>query len=667
MVDNSSFISKFPYTSKYCRDLTLLSEEDLLLPKFFCRDDILQKVISVLNRKIKNNIIIIGEPGVGKTSIVESLAKKIAYGEIPSLMDKHIFSLDIVQLIAGSKLRGQLEERLVNFTNEIRSSNQIILFIDEIHNIAINNEGAINIANMLKPMLSKNEIQCIGTTTYNEYTKYFVNNDPALTRRFQTLVLEEPDVKETIQILKNIKSSYENYHNVKYNSLVIKACVELSQRYINNKNFPDKAIDILDEVGAYVSTKNSKKNTKIYPIIQKIIELKKHKSECIKAQNFEEAAVLRDQIKSLRVKLLCIKNNLKTSIKTGFVNVDDVINIVSQYTKIPYDNILSWYNENASNDRLNKIRDKIYSDIVGQEQAINSILKTITSSQLSKNNSKITKSFLIVGPKGCGKTQFVKLLAKYYVNIPEAFIKIDMDDYKDQYNTLSRLVGAPPGYVGFEKGGILSSTIQKYPYCIILFDNMTPNNKEVRNIIIQMMENGYIINEFGNKVSCKNVMIFITISMNSNTINNNVLGFNDNMITNYQRKQKIDQYLEKIFGLEFINCISNISVFEQLTEDNIKSISKICSQKLINKIGEKGYKIVLSDSVTDFITKISYIPSFGAKYVEYNIKQYLESSILEYIMTNKVKSKQTIYIDVENDKIVFKTLTNNNSQNDEQH
>ncbi len=627
--------SKTPVLDNFGRDLTQLAEQDKMDP-IVGRDKEIERVAQILSRRKKNNPILIGEPGVGKTAIAEGLALRIIQKKVSRvLFGKRVVTLDLASLVAGTKYRGQFEERMKAVMNELEKNKEVILFIDELHTIvgAGGASGSLDASNMFKPALARGEIQCVGATTLDEYRQY-IEKDGALARRFQMVMVDPTSVEETIEILDNIKEKYEQHHHVNYTEDAIKACVQLSDRYISDRFLPDKAIDVMDEAGARVHLKNIHVPKEITKLEDSIENIKKEKNKVVKSQKYEEAAQLRDKEKKLiaeldRAKALWEEEN-KT--KRYMVNEDNIAEVIGMMTGIPTKRIA----EKEGTKLLNMSED-LQSKIIGQDEAISKLTKAIQRTRVGlKDPQKPIGSFVFLGPTGVGKTELAKELARFLFDKDEALIRIDMSEYMEKFS-ISRLVGAPPGYVGYEEGGQLTEKVRRKPYSVILLDEIEKAHPDVFNILLQVLDDGVLTDGLGRKVDFRNTIIIMTSNIGVQDLKNfgEGIGFatkarkdgKDEMM-----KATIQNALKKTFRPEFLNRLDDIIVFNALGREDIHKIIDISLGKLFQRITALGYTVELTKKAKDFIAEKGYDPQYGARPLNRAIQKYIEDPIAEEIL-----------------------------------
>lgn len=629
---------KTPVLDNFGRDLTKLAMEDKLDP-IIGREKEIQRVSQILARRKKNNPVLIGEPGVGKTAIVEGLALRIVQRKVPrTLLDKRIVSLDLASLVAGTKYRGQFEERMKALLNELERARDVILFIDELHTIvgAGGASGSLDASNIFKPALSRGEIQCIGATTLDEYRQY-IEKDGALERRFQKVLIDPPTPSETREILEKIKDRYEEHHNVKYTADAIEACVRLSDRYITDRYFPDKAIDVLDEAGARVHLANISVPKNIIELEEKIEEIRRQKNFVVKSQNFEEAARLRDLEKRLQQDLEKAKLEWEVkSSETYFpVTEDDVADVVSMMTGIPVNKIAE-----SETEKLMKLPEELKKLVVGQDEAIDHLTKAIRRARAGlKDPRRPIGSFMFLGPTGVGKTELAKALARVLFNSEDALIRIDMSEYMEKFS-VSRLVGAPPGYVGYEEGGQLTEKVRRRPYSIVLLDEIEKAHPEVFNILLQVFDDGILTDGLGRRVDFKNTIIIMTSNVGTKDLKiGSKLGFVEptNEDEYLAIKTSIEDAIKRLFNPEFINRIDDFIIFRKLTKDHIYQIIDIQLEELRKRLKDRSLTLELTKQAKDFLVEKGYDEKYGARPLKRALMQYVEDELAEVLLIRKEK------------------------------
>ena len=650
--------SKTPILDNFSKDITKLAEEGKLDP-IIGRDKEIQRVAQILCRRKKNNPVLIGPAGGGKTSLVDGLAQKIKDGKAPRfLQNKRIVSLDMSSVVAGTKYRGQFEERMKGILDELVGNKDVILFIDELHTIvgAGNSQGNLDASNIFKPALSRGEIQIIGATTLDEF-RTNIEKDAALTRRFQQVLINPPTSEETLHILENIKSRYEDFHKVRYTNDSLTECVRLAERYITDREFPDKAIDILDEAGAKAQI-NLKPSKEILDIESRISEIKEEKINVVKSQKYEEAAKLRDEEKHLKERLEEAKKIWEFDIakRKSLVDDNDIAEVVSMMTSIPL-NKLSL----KENKRLLDLEKILDNKIIGQSEAIEKIAKALRRSRVGiKNPNKPLATFLFLGPTGVGKTFLAKTLADHVFGSEESLIRIDMSEFQEKFN-VSRLIGSPPGYVGHEDGGQLTEKVRRRPYSVVLFDEIEKAHPDVFNLLLQMLDEGHMTDSLGRKINFKNCMIILTSNIGVRQLQDFGVGvgFQTKAKTEsaeIEKKSVIEKELKKKFAPEFINRLDDIIMFNSLNEKDLKKIVDLELVSIEKRINEIGYKVKFNKTVKDFLSEKGYDDKFGARPLNRCIQKYIEDVIAEEILKGVIKEGQTIEltVDKENDKIIVK-------------
>jgi ATP-dependent Clp protease ATP-binding subunit ClpC len=623
------------------------------------RETEIERVSQILSRRKKNNPILIGEPGVGKTAIVEGLALRIIQRKVSRvLFDKRVVSLDLAALVAGTKYRGQFEERMKAIMNELEKNRDVILFIDEIHTIvgAGGASGSLDASNIFKPALARGELQCIGASTLDEYRMY-IEKDGALDRRFQKVMVEQPSVAETIEILNNIKSKYEDYHNVIYDEEAIDACVKLSDRYMTDRLLPDKAIDVLDEVGARVHLKNINVPQEVIELEKKIDEIKHEKNKVVKSQRFEEAASLRDTEKRLQEELEKAKADWEEESKNKRypINEEAIAEVVSMMTGIPVKRMVQ-----EETDKLRRMGEDLKAAVIGQDEAISKVVKAIQRNRVGlKDPKKPIGTFIFLGPTGVGKTELARSLARYMFDSEDALIRIDMSEYMEKF-TVSRLIGAPPGYVGYEEGGQLTEKVRRKPYSVILLDEIEKAHPDIYNILLQVLDDGVLTDGLGRKIDFKNTMIIMTSNIGARQLKDFGAGVGFTTASRIEHAEEnskavIEKALKRTFSPEFLNRIDDVVIFNQLTEDNIFSIIDILMKGVTKRLENLGLKLELTEEAKKFISEKGYDSQFGARPLHRAIQKYLEDPLAEEILNMNVKNGDILLasLDKENSKIVF--------------
>ena len=650
--------SKTPVLDNFGRDITRLAEMNSLDP-IIGRDTEIERVSQILSRRKKNNPILIGEPGVGKTAIVEGLALRIIQRKVSRvLFDKRVVSLDLAALVAGTKYRGQFEERMKAIMNELEKNRDVILFIDEIHTIvgAGGASGSLDASNIFKPALARGELQCIGASTLDEYRMY-IEKDGALDRRFQKVMIEQPSVDETIQILTNIKSKYEDYHNVTYTDEAIEACVKLSDRYMTDRLLPDKAIDVLDEVGARVHLKNINVPEEVLGLEKKIEDIKLEKNKVVKSQRFEEAASLRDTEKRLQEELEKAKADWEEESKHRRFPIDEeaIAEVVSMMTGIPVKRMVQ-----AETEKLRKMATDLTEAVVGQDEAIQKVVKAIQRNRVGlKDPKKPIGTFIFLGPTGVGKTELARALARYMFDSDDALIRIDMSEYMEKF-TVSRLIGAPPGYVGYEEGGQLTEKVRRKPYSVILLDEIEKAHPDIYNILLQVLDDGILTDGLGRKIDFKNTTIIMTSNIGARQLKDFGEGVGFQTATRIQNadennKAVIEKSLKRTFSPEFLNRIDDVVIFNHLTEENIFAIIDIIMKAVTKRLHNLGLSLELTEEAKKFISDKGYDSQFGARPLHRAIQKYLEDPLAEEILNMNIKTGDVLIakLDKENSKIHF--------------
>ena len=640
-----------PVLDNFSRDLNKLAEAGKLDP-VIGRDREILRIAQILSRRKKNNPIIIGEPGCGKTAIVEGLAMKIVNGDCPrNLLDKRLVNLDLTSVVAGTKYRGQFEERMKVIIEELQANPNIIVFIDEIHTLvgSGNSSGSMDGSNIFKPALSRGEIQVIGATTLDEFRKN-IEKDGALERRFQKVIVEPSSVVETIQILKNVRDKYESYHKVVYSDEVIETCVKLAERYITDREFPDKAFDIMDEVGARMQTE-LKVPESIEELKRKAAELKQQKLDVVKKQNYEQAAQLRDKEKKLLDKLEQEKQKFEEQMSKDKqkISLDDVYDVVSNMTKIPV-NKMSTDDSKA----LLNLDKQIVGTVIGQDAAVIKVAKSIKRNRLGiKDPNRPIGSFIFLGSTGVGKTHLAKQLAKEMFGSEDSLIRVDMSEYQEKH-TVSKLVGAPPGYVGYEEGGLLTEKVKNKPYSVILFDEVEKAHKDVFTVLLQILDDGHVTDSLGRKINFKNTLIILTSNLGVKKLQDfgTGIGFSNNTYSNEEAKKEVlMKEMKNFFSPEFINRIDDTIVFNSLSQEDIKKITDIELKKLMKRLEEMKYKISYDESLLDYLSKIGYDEVYGARPLKRAIQDKVEDLLSEEVLTDKIIPGKTYVIKVENEEV----------------
>lgn len=655
----SAVKTKTPVLNNFGRDITHLAEMGSLDP-IVGRENEIERVSQILSRRKKNNPILIGEPGVGKTAIVEGLALRIVQRKVSRvLFNKRVVSLDLAALVAGTKYRGQFEERMKAIMNELEKNRDVILFIDEIHTIvgAGGASGSLDASNIFKPALARGELQCIGASTLDEYRMH-IEKDGALDRRFQKVLVEQPSVEETIEILNNIKNKYEDFHNVSYSSDAIEACVKLSDRYMTDKLLPDKAIDVLDEVGARKHIKNINVPPAILDLEKKIEDIKLEKNKVVKSQKFEEAASLRDTEKRYQEQLEKAKSDWEEESKHKRypIEEEDIAEVVHMMTGIPVKKMVQ-----AETDKLRHMGQDLKGAVVGQEDAIIKVVKAIQRNRVGlKDPKKPIGTFIFLGPTGVGKTELARSLAKQMFDSEDALIRIDMSEYMEKF-TVSRLIGAPPGYVGYEEGGQLTEKVRRKPYSVILLDEIEKAHPDIYNILLQVLDDGQLTDGLGRKVDFKNTMIIMTSNIGARQLKD--FGDGVGFATASRKAQEeenskaiIEKALKRTFSPEFLNRIDDVVIFNSLTKENIFEIIDILMKGVYARLNTLGYTLEITPEAKDFIAEKGYDSQFGARPLHRSIQKYLEDPLAEEILNGTIKAGQVMVADLDKEKqtIIFK-------------
>tara|TARA_B100001750_G_scaffold224311_1_gene215260 strand:- start:5861 stop:8350 length:2490 start_codon:yes stop_codon:yes gene_type:complete len=662
-VSKKSSVSKTPALDHFSRDITLLAENGDLDP-VIGREEEIERVAQILTRRKKNNPVLIGEPGVGKTAIIEGLAQRIVLKEVPRLLhNKRILSLDLPAIVAGTKYRGQFEERLKTIMVELESAENIIIFIDELHTIvgAGGASGSLDASNMFKPSLARGDIHCIGATTLDEFRKY-VEKDGALERRFQKITVNPPSIEESIEILQGLQNSYENHHNVSYDEKAIEACVYLSHRYISDKFLPDKAIDILDESGSRAHMLNMDVPQDLIDLELKIEKLRRQKEEVIVAQKYEDAAAIRDKEQTLLSKLETLQNKwYRDDTKNRFVvteeNVADVVSLVSG---IPVNKVAQ-----SESQKLLRMKDELHKSIIGQNEAIDSITRSIQRARTGlKSHKRPIGVFMFLGPTGVGKTELAKVLANYLFSHSESLIKIDMSEYGERFS-VSRLIGAPPGYVGYEEGGELTEKVRRNPYSVILFDEFEKAHLDITNILLQLFDEGVLTDGLGRKVDFRNTIIIMTSNLGTKDIKSDSRygfikktdGFDYENI-----KSTIIENVKNVFSPELLNRIDEKIVFHTLGMDDVLSIVDLQLKELFYNLEKIGIDINITKRARKLLAKLGFHNEYGARNLRRTIQNYIEDSISELLLENKFIQGDKITVDIKKNEFTFSSNKKNSAQ-----
>lgn len=641
--------SKTPVLDNFGRDLTKLAEDNKLDP-IVGREKEIERVSQILSRRKKNNPILIGEPGVGKSAIAEGLALRIVQRKVSRvLFNKRVVTLDLASLVAGTKYRGQFEERMKAVMNELEKSPDVILFIDEIHTLvgAGGASGSLDASNMFKPALARGEIQCIGATTLDEYRQY-IEKDGALERRFQKVLIEPTSIDETVQILKNIKEKYEEHHNVNYTDDAVLSCVHLTDRYISDRHLPDKAIDALDEAGSRVHITNINVPKAIIEIEKKIEDIKEEKNRVVRSQRYEEAAKLRDTERQLIEQLEAEKRKWEEETKNHreTVTEENVAEVVAMMTGVPTQRIA----QNES-DRLVKMDEELKGSVVGQDEAIQKVVKAIRRNRAGlKDPDKPIGTFIFLGPTGVGKTQLAKVLARYLFDKEDALIRIDMSEYMEKF-AVSRLIGAPPGYVGYEEGGQLTEKVRRRPYSVVLLDEIEKAHPDVFNLLLQVLDDGQITDSLGRKIDFRNTIVIMTSNIGSRQLKDfgQGVGFSTKakeMQAEDYAKGVIEKALKNAFAPEFLNRIDDVVLFNNLKKEDIHQIIDIELKSLFSRVTDMGYVLSLSDAAKSFIAEKGFDDRYGARPLKRAIQKYLEDPMAEEIIKANIDEGDELHADL---------------------
>src|SRR5690242_3508673 len=639
--------SKTPALDHFCRDLTQLAAEGQLDPTIG-REKEIERVMEILTRRKKNNPVLIGEPGVGKTAIVEGLAQLIANGECPdSLREHRVLSLDMAAVIAGTKYRGQFEERLKAVMNEIAQNKNIILFIDELHTLvgAGAAEGAIDASNMLKPALARGELQCVGASTLNEYRKY-IEKDGALERRFQTVIVEPPTVDETVEILKGLRGKYEEHHKVTIPDMTLHAAAKMSERYITDRFLPDKAIDVIDEAGARARLATQAPPPEVTALKTQLEGVNTEKEAAVRDQNFERAASLRDQEKEISADIRKKQEDWQKHRQSHrpVLGEDEVSFIVSRWTGIPVMRL-----QEAETARLLRMEDELHASVVAQEEAIKALARSIRRSRAGlKDPNRPIGSFIFSGPTGVGKTEVARALAKFLFADPQALIRVDMSEYMEKFS-VSRLIGAPPGYVGYEDSGTLTKAVRRKPYSVVLLDEIEKAHPDVFNILLQVLDEGHLTDNYGRVIDFKNTVVIMTSNVGARDISKGRgLGFHaPDMKSNFERiAEKVKEELKVVFNPEFLNRLDDVIVFHPLSREHIAQIVGILLKDVRKRLAEEELTLTLTDAATDFLVKQGYDEAYGARPLKRAIQRYIEDPLSEKILLGEFTRGDEIEVDV---------------------
>ena len=647
--------STTPVLDNFSRDLIKLAEQGKLDP-VIGREKEIQRIAQILSRRKKNNPIIVGEPGAGKTAIVEGLAMKIFEGDCPqNLCEKRIVSLDMTSIVAGTKYRGQFEERLKVILEELHNNPDIIVFIDEIHTIigAGNSSGSLDASNIFKPALARGELQCIGATTLDEYREH-IEKDGALDRRFQKVIVDGATPEQTLEILKRLKFQYEKHHKVSYSDKALEACVQLAGRYITDREFPDKAIDILDEVGA-----KSQINVKFPELIDQLkleaVNIKDEKLLVVKQQRYEDAAQLRDKEKKILKKLEEEKKKFESEQQNNrqIITEDMVYEVVSMMTKIPISKLTS-----DEAEALLDLEKNLSKSVIGQKEAVSKISKSIRRNRVGiKDPNRPIGSFIFLGSTGVGKTHLAKRLAEEIFGDPEALIRVDMSEYQEKYS-MSRLIGSPPGYVGYNEGGQLTEAVKNKPYSVVLFDEVEKANKDIFHLLLQMLDDGFLTDSFGRKINFKNTLIIMTSNIGVKRLQDfgTGVGFDTNSRSGNNEELKksfLQKELKNFFTPEFLNRVDEIVVFNPLKEEEVKMIVDIELQKLLDRLTKMGYTININDEVRSHISKIGFDEKYGARPIKRAIQEQIEDLISEEVLRKRITTEGEYKLVLKEEEVVL--------------
>ncbi|MDY7020404.1 MAG: ATP-dependent Clp protease ATP-binding subunit [Cyanobacteriota bacterium] len=646
--------TKTPTLDEFGSNLTQMASEAKLDPVVGRQKEI-ERVIQILGRRTKNNPVLIGEPGVGKTAIAEGLAQRIAQNDVPDILEeKRVVTLDIGLLVAGTKYRGEFEERLKKIMDEIRSAGNVILVIDEVHTLigAGAAEGAIDAANILKPALARGELQCIGATTLDEYRKH-IERDAALERRFQPVMVGEPSVTETVEILYGLRERYEQHHKLKIIDEALEAAAKLSDRYISDRYLPDKAIDLIDEAGSRVRLINSQLPPAAKELDKELRQVLKEKDDAVRSQDFDRAGELRDREMEIKSQIKAIAQSKKTETSTTeddspMVTEEDIAQIVASWTGIPVNKLTE-----SESEKLLHMEDTLHQRLIGQEEAVKAVSRAIRRARVGlKNPNRPIASFIFSGPTGVGKTELTKALATYFFGSEEAMIRLDMSEFMERH-TVSKLIGSPPGYVGYNEGGQLTEAVRRRPYTVVLFDEIEKAHPDVFNMLLQILEDGRLTDAKGRTVDFKNTLIIMTSNIGSKVIEKGGGGlgfeFSENEVdAQYNRiRNLVNEELKQYFRPEFLNRLDEIIVFRQLTKDEVKEIAVIMLNEVFSRLTEKGIKLEITDRFNERLVEEGYNPSYGARPLRRAIMRLLEDSLAEEILSGRIQEGDTAVVDVD--------------------
>ncbi|MFG3817451.1 MULTISPECIES: ATP-dependent Clp protease ATP-binding subunit [Limnothrix] len=656
--------TKTPTLDEFGANLTQQAAEGKLDPVVGRQKEI-ERVIQILGRRTKNNPVLIGEPGVGKTAIAEGLAQRIANGDVPDILeDKRVVTLDIGLLVAGTKYRGEFEERLKKIMDEIRQAGNVILVIDEVHTLigAGAAEGAIDAANILKPALARGELQCIGATTLDEYRKH-IERDAALERRFQPVMVGEPTVDETIEILRGLRERYEQHHKLKISDEALEAAAKLSDRYISDRYLPDKAIDLIDEAGSRVRLLNSQLPPAAKELDKELREVLKQKDEAVRSQDFDKAGELRDKEMEIKQQIRNIAQTKKSEERADdplqpVVDEEDIAQIVASWTGVPVNKLTE-----SESEKLLHMEDVLHQRLIGQDEAVKAVSRAIRRARVGlKNPNRPIASFIFSGPTGVGKTELTKALAAYFFGSEEAMIRLDMSEYMERH-TVSKLIGSPPGYVGYNEGGQLTEAVRRRPYTVVLFDEIEKAHPDVFNMLLQILEDGRLTDAKGRTVDFKNTLIILTSNIGSKVIEKGGggLGFEfgeDQAESQYNRiKSLVNEELKNYFRPEFLNRLDEIIVFRQLSKDEVKEIAEILLKEVFARLTERGITLAVTDKFRERLIEEGFNPSYGARPLRRAIMRLLEDVLAEEILSGRIKDGDTATIDLDEDRNVKVDVT----------
>ncbi|MBW4499851.1 MAG: ATP-dependent Clp protease ATP-binding subunit [Scytonema hyalinum WJT4-NPBG1] len=645
--------NKTPTLDEFGSNLTQMAADGKLDPVVGRAKEI-ERVIQILGRRTKNNPVLIGEPGVGKTAIAEGLAQRIANKDVPDILeDKRVVTLDIGLLVAGTKYRGEFEERLKKIMDEIRQAGNVVLVIDEVHTLigAGAAEGAIDAANILKPALARGELQCIGATTLDEYRKH-IERDAALERRFQPVMVGEPSVDETIEILYGLRDRYEQHHKLKISDEALVAAAKLSDRYISDRYLPDKAIDLIDEAGSRVRLINSQLPPAAKELDKELRQILKEKDDAVRAQDFDRAGELRDREMEIKAEIRAIAQSKTNSTRTEgdepVVTEEDIAHIVASWTGVPVNKLTE-----SESEKLLHMEDTLHQRLIGQEDAVRAVSRAIRRARVGlKNPNRPIASFVFSGPTGVGKTELAKSLASYFFGSEEAMIRLDMSEYMERH-TVSKLIGSPPGYVGYNEGGQLTEAVRRRPYTVVLFDEIEKAHPDVFNMLLQILEDGRLTDAKGRTVDFKNTLLILTSNIGSKVIEKSGSGFGfdvaeDQTEAQYNRiKSLVNEELKQYFRPEFLNRLDEIIVFRQLSKEEVSQISDIMLKEVFGRLTEKGIILEVTDKFKDRLIQEGYSPSYGARPLRRAIMRLLEDSLAEEILSGRIKDGDTAIVDVD--------------------